>query len=141
MLRRRSYAVSQPALRTLRPIDLVSTLCRTGLATSVGRGFFGTTSIGLNLSLNRRPVTLITQLHVTAPPLGVHEPIPKGEKGLCKVGFDSPALVMDIVISGIVGSDMLQRIPRECIATVVIDGFDGGCREEDHALPVGHASR
>lgn len=36
---------------------------------------------------------------------------------------------------------MLQRVPRECIAAVVVDGFDGREGEEPHALAVGHASR
>lgn len=34
---------------------------------------------------------------------------------------------------------MLQGIPGECVATVVVDGLDGREGEEPHGLAIGHA--
>lgn len=47
---------------------------------------------------------------------------------------------MDIVISSIVRRDLLQRVPRESIATVVINCLNGGHGKEPHALAGAHSS-
>ncbi|CAG7920329.1 unnamed protein product [Penicillium olsonii] len=59
-----------------------------------------------------------------AIPLGAEHAIPKDEERLGEVGLDTPALVVDVVVSCIVGCKVLQRIPGELVATVVIDGLD-----------------
>lgn len=42
------------------------------------------------------------------------------------------------MVSGIVGCEMLQRIPRESIAAVIVNRLDGGEGEEPHALAIRH---
>lgn len=42
------------------------------------------------------------------------------------------------MISGIIGCQMLQRIPRERISTVVINSFNSGECEIPHGLAIGH---
>jgi len=41
---------------------------------------------------------------------------------------------MDIMVSGIVARDVLNRIPGKCISTVVVYGLDRREAEEGHAL-------
>lgn len=48
---------------------------------------------------------------------------------------------MNVMVAGVVGSKMLQWIPGQCIAAMIIDGLDCGARKEPHALPRTHASR
>lgn len=93
--------------------------------------------VRINLLLGSHPGLLIPQGHVT-PPLGSHEPVPEDEERLGEVGLDAPALVVDVMVGRIVGRQVLQRIPGECVSAVVVDSLDGGEREEPHALAVGH---
>lgn len=46
---------------------------------------------------------------------------------------------MNVMVSGVVRRDLLQRVPRELIATVVVDCLYCGHGEEPHALTSGHA--
>lgn len=70
---------------------------------------------------------------------GAQQPVPKGEKGLRKVGLDTPALVVYVVVAGIVARDVLQRIPGQRVATVIIDGLEGRADKEVQALARRHA--
>lgn len=44
------------------------------------------------------------------------------------------------MVSGIVRRNLLQRVPGELIATMVVNRLDRGHGEEPHALTGGHAS-
>lgn len=103
-----------------------------------GRRSLGLGSIHINLLLGALTSPLIAKLDLTLP-LCIEETVPEDEEGLGEIGLDTPALVVNIVISSIVGGDMLQWIPGEGVSTVVIDGLDGREGEEQHALTVGHA--
>jgi hypothetical protein len=46
---------------------------------------------------------------------------------------------MDIVVSGIIAGEMLDRVPGERIAAMVIHGLQCRQRKEDHALSRGQA--
>ena len=81
--------------------------------------------------------SLVSKLGLTLP-LRVEEAIPESEERLGEVGLDTPALMVNVVISSIVGGDVLQRIPWESITAMVVDGFDSGESKEQHALTAGH---
>lgn len=55
---------------------------------------------------------------------GSQELVPEGEEGLGEIGFDSPGLVVNVVVGSVVAGDELKRVPREGIAAVVINGLD-----------------
>ena len=67
--------------------------------------------------------------------------VPECKEWLTEVGLDSPALVVDIVICGIVACNMLKRIPWQLIATMIVNCLDGGPCEEAHSLTWRHASK
>lgn len=71
--------------------------------------------------------------------LGSQELVPESEEGLGEVGLDSPGLVVDVVVGSVVAGDELERVPREGVAAVVIDGLDGRESEEASALDQRHA--
>jgi hypothetical protein len=72
--------------------------------------------------------------------LGSQELVPDGEEGLREVGLDSPGLVVNVVVGSVVAGDELERVPRESVAAVVIDGLDSRESEEASALEQRHAS-
>lgn len=47
--------------------------------------------------------------------------------------------MVDVVVGGVVGRDLLKGVPRELVAAMVIDCFDCGHREEPHALTGRHS--
>lgn len=91
----------------------------------------------LFLSSNSRP--LVAGRDVATNPFGTKKAVPEGEERLAEVGFDTPALVVNIVIAGVVAGDVLERVPRKGIATVVINSLDGAAGKEPHGLSAGHA--
>lgn len=97
----------------------------------------GLGSIHVHLFLGALSGPLVAKLNLTLP-LGVEEAVPEDEEGLGEVRLDAPALMVNIVISGIVGGEVLQRIPGEGVSAVVVDGLDGRAGEEPHGLAVGH---
>lgn len=48
--------------------------------------------------------------------------------------LDTPALMVDVVVAGIIRSDELQRIPRQSISAVVVYCLEGRASEEAHSL-------
>lgn len=80
-----------------------------------------------------------TELNVLSCHPCSQKSVPMHEEGLGKVGLDSDNLVMDIVIVCVVTGHELQRIPREGVTTMVVDGLQRGDGEEDHGLPSGEA--
>lgn len=42
------------------------------------------------------------------------------------------------MVASVVTSNMLQRVPRKCVAAVVVNGLDCRAREKPHALSGGH---
>ena len=77
----------------------------------------------------------ITDVH------GIEYSVPESEEGLREIGLDSPGLVMDVVVRGVVAGNVLHGVPREGVSAVIIDGLDGGETEEEHALAHGHARK
>lgn len=47
--------------------------------------------------------------------------------------------MVDVVVSRIVFGNVLQRIPGECVAAVIVNGLDGRASEEPHSLSRRHA--
>ena len=47
---------------------------------------------------------------------------------------------MNVVVCSIVASQMLERIPGQCVSAVVVDSLDGGADEEEDTLLHAHAS-
>lgn len=66
--------------------------------------------------------------------------VPENKERLGEVCFDTPALVMDVVVLGIVRKQALERVEGEFVAAVVIDGLDGRACEKPHGLSDSHAS-
>jgi hypothetical protein len=88
--------------------------------------------------LRRLCTSLISSTDIASLPDGAEDSIPKGEEGLREIRLNAPALVMNIVVLGIVARQVLERIKGERVATVIVDGLDGGAGEEPHALACGH---
>lgn len=103
-----------------------------------GSGFRCMGSIKVYLLLGILTGSLVTQLDL-ASPLRAKKTIPEDEERLGEIGLDTPALVVDVMVSGVVGGEMLQWIPGEGIATVIIDSLDSREGEEPHGLAVSHA--
>lgn len=113
--------------------------CGLGLDSGcIGRSFGRLGRLHVHLLLCVVPGPLVAELHL-ARPLGVQQPVPEDEEGLREIGLDTPALVMNVVVGGVVGGKMLQGIPGEGVAAVVVNGLDGRAGEEPHRLAVGHS--
>lgn len=94
--------------------------------------------IRINLLLGTLTSSLVPKFDI-AVPLSTEQAVPDDEEGLREVGLDAPALVVNVVIRSIVRREMLQWIPRERIATVVVDGLDGRKCEKPHGLTIRHS--
>ena len=94
----------------------------------------------VRLLLSRESRLLIPRRDITTGPDRTEETIPESEERLGKIGLDTPALVMNIVVTGVVGCHSLQGIPWQGVAAVIIDGFESRSSKEPHALPSVHAS-
>lgn len=101
----------------------------------LGLGLF---TLGALLLVGRRgPRALVLDRGVTLPH-GTENSIPGGEEGLGEVGLDAPALVVDVVVSGIVAGDVLQGVPGQRVSAVVVDRLHHAADKEEHALARGH---
>lgn len=96
--------------------------------------------VDLGLLLGGLAGALVLVRDVATGPHGAQKLIPEGEERLREVGLNAPALVVDIVVQGVVRGDELEGIQGEGVATVVVDGLDGGTGEEPHGLADAHAS-
>lgn len=61
------------------------------------------------------------------------------EERLREVGLDAPALVMNVVVSGVVGEDPVNRVPREGVAAVIKHGLHSRPGKEPYRLAHSHA--
>lgn len=66
--------------------------------------------------------------------LGAKEFVPKGEEGLRKVCLDTPYLVVDIVVDGVIRESPLEQVEWKTVPAVVINGFHGGKRVQEYVL-------
>lgn len=41
---------------------------------------------------------------------------------------------MNVMVCSVVASNVLERIPRQCVSAVVVNGFDGRADEEENSL-------
>lgn len=73
--------------------------------------------------------------------MSCEKPIPDGEEGLGEVSLDTPTLVVNIMVGGIVGSEMLQGVPGESIAAVIVHSLNSRTGKKPHGLAVSHSSR
>jgi hypothetical protein len=76
--------------------------------------------IDLELCCFLRPLILVSSVSLPDCP---KETIPEGEEWLREIRLDSPTLVVDIMVSGIVACEVLQWIPGKCVPAVVVHGF------------------
>ena len=56
------------------------------------------------------------------------------EPGLREIRLDADNLMMYIVVIGRVAAEPLERVEREAVPAVVVDGLAGGEDEEEHGL-------
>jgi len=61
------------------------------------------------------------------------------EEWLREVGLDTPGLVVDVVVSSIVGEEPVNRVVGECVAAVVKNCLDSRTGEKPHGLSHRHA--
>lgn len=90
-----------------------------------------------HLLLSTLPGPFVAVLDI-ALPFGTQHSIPEDEEWLREVVLDTPALMVDVVVGGVVGRDLLKGVPRELVAAMVIDCFNGRHRKEPHALAGRH---
>lgn len=95
--------------------------------------------VRIELELRNLCVSLVSPLHIPTLPHCPKYPIPNREEWLREIRLDAPALMMNVVVSGIVAANMLQRIPGQSITAVVVDGLNGAASKEAHSLTGGHA--
>lgn len=95
----------------------------------------------VSLLLGRNSCFLVPRRDIATSPDSTEKSIPESEKWLRKVGFDTPALMVHIVVAGIVGSQSLQWVPWQGVSTVVVDGLESGSSEKPHSLPRVHTSK
>ena len=94
------------------------------------------TRIDLELCCFLRPLILVGSVSLPGCP---KETVPECEEWLREIRLDSPTLVVDIMVSGIVAGDMLQGVPWQRIATVVVNSFNRrGCKKY-HSLAGRHS--
>ena len=65
--------------------------------------------------------------------------IPNSRERLCKIRLHPPRLMMNIMVMSIVTSEPLERIPRNTITTMIINGLDCRQSEQQHGLSGAHA--
>lgn len=102
------------------------------------RHLVGLSSIRVNLLLGALTSPLVAKLDL-ARPLRAEQAVPENKEGLREIGLDTPALVVNVVIRGIVRGEVLQRVPGEGVAAVVVNRLDGRQGKEPHGLAVCHA--
>lgn len=93
----------------------------------------------IRLELCRFPIPRISRSGIAIPHRTKYS-VPECEEWLREIRLDSPALVMDVVVSCIVTCDVLQGVPGQCVTAVVINRLDGRGCEEDHSLARRHPS-
>lgn len=106
----------------------------------IGFGRGGLSRLVIYLLLGGDPGAFIAGSHI-APPSRLQKAIPEGEERLREVGLNAPALMMDIMIRSIIRGEVLQGIPGEVVAGVIIHRLDGTEGEQEHRLPVVHVGR
>jgi hypothetical protein len=57
---------------------------------------------------------------------------------LREVGFDTPALMVDVVVGSVVGEDPVDWVVWKCVTAMVHDSLDSGAGEEPHGLSHRH---
>ena len=50
-------------------------------------------------------------------------------------------LVVNVVIVGVIAREPLERVERQGVSTVVVDGLEGGDREQEGGLADRHAGQ
>lgn len=68
--------------------------------------------------------SLVLECRVSLPH-GAQPSIPNGEEWLGEIRLDAPALMVDIMVCSVVTCNVLQRIPRQRVSTVIVDGLGG----------------
>ena len=121
-------AVGNTATFPIRDTICLAVWCAVGFTVCGRRSTFRRSSLSC---------PLVLEFRVTLPP-SVEDSIPYREEGLGEVGLDAPALVVNIVVGRVVARDVLERVPGERVAAVVVDRLHRGANEEAHAHPLAH---
>lgn len=126
-----SNNVVSDRFRSLSPI---TSLGRFGdlLRFSFGLGLHRLALARFHLLYSVFPVALVPR---------VQDAVPEDKERLREVGLDAPCLVMDVVVGGVVARDVLQGVPGQGVAAVVVNGLDGREAEEEETLAGGHARK
>lgn len=66
--------------------------------------------------------------------------VPESEEWLREIRLDSPSLMVYVVIGSIVARQVLERVPRKRISTVIIHSLDSGQTEEQKPESLRHPS-
>lgn len=67
-------------------------------------------------------------------PYRPRDSVPECEEWLTEVGLNTPALVVDVVVCGVIARNMLKRIPWQFVPTMVVYCLNGGPGKEAHSL-------
>lgn len=65
--------------------------------------------------------------------------IPESRERLCKIRLHPPRLMMNIMIMSVVAGEPLERVPRNIITAMIINGLDCRQSEQQHGLSGAHA--
>lgn len=94
----------------------------------------------VKLLLSSDSRSFVASRNVTADPFCAEKTVPEGEEWLAEVGLDAPALVVNVVVTGVVAGNVLERIPRKSVTAVIIDSLDSAASKEPHGLSASHTS-
>ncbi|KAH3661186.1 hypothetical protein OGAPHI_006593 [Ogataea philodendri] len=86
------------------------------------------------LVLFQGDLLLLLRVLVHAVERGVEHRVPHGEERLREVVLDSEMLVVDVVVDRVVGEQQLERIERERIPAMVVDGLERRERVQEDLL-------
>lgn len=91
-------------------------------------------NIHLRFLLRGQSRPLVPRTNIPTRPHSPKRTIPKRKERLAEIGLDAPALVMHIMITSVIRGQMLERVPWESVAAVIVDGFESAAGEEADGL-------
>lgn len=72
---------------------------------------------------------------------GSAQAVKVNEEWLRKIGLDAPTLVVNVVVGGVIGENVVQWVVWELVAAVVEHCLDRGASEEPHRLAHCHTGK
>lgn len=86
-------------------------------------------------------VSLAPGIHLLASHSGAQDGVPMHEEWLSEIRFYANNLVMNVMVVRVVTRHQLQGVEGEAIATVVVNGLEGGECEEQSGLAGIHSCK